>query len=126
MLRNVRGFGIPAVMKWTAAGAASALILGWMADPAFAGQAPLTDPAFLNIGLSCRWDDRCMTTQRKAMTRALGYVRNARPSAWRVQLCNRNARRGYQRVDWVGFDHCIRNDALSRAVVRDARRRSRR
>lgn len=109
-------------MKWAATGALSALILGWIAAPA-AAQAPLGDPAFLNIGLSCRWDDRCMTSQRKAMARALSYVRDRKPPAWRVQLCNRNARRGYGRVDWVGFDHCIRNEALSKAVARDARRR---
>jgi hypothetical protein len=120
-----RASGISAAMKWTAAGAATALILAWIAAPALAEQAPLTDPAFLNIGLSCRWDTRCMTVQRKAMVRSLAYVRNARPSAWRVQLCNRNARRGYSRVDWVGFDHCIRNVALSRAVARDVRRRAR-
>jgi hypothetical protein len=103
-------FGIPARMKWTAA--AAALILSWIAAPAAAEPPPLSDPAFLNIGLSCRWDMKCIDVQRKAMKRALGYVRKARPPAWRVQLCNRNASRGYQRVDWVGFDHCIRNAAL--------------
>jgi hypothetical protein len=113
-------------MKWTAAAAITALILCLDAVPARADPAPLSDPAFLNIGLGCRWDDRCMTAQRKAMVHALSYVRNAQPSAVRVQVCNRNARRGYQRVDWVGFDHCIRNQRLSRAVTADARRRSRR
>jgi hypothetical protein len=117
-------FGIPVGMKWTAA-AAPALILSWITVPSRA-QAPLSNPAILNIGLVCRWDDHCMTVQRKAMTHALGYVRHERPPASRVQLCNRNARRGYQRVDWIGFDHCIRNQRLGRAAAADARRKSHR
>ena len=105
------GFGISRAMKWIAATAA-ALVVCCITAPAAAGLSPLNDPGFLNIGLSCRWDNRCMSTQRKAMKRALGYVRKMQPAAWRVQLCNRNAGRGYQRVDWVGFDHCIRNETL--------------
>lgn len=106
-------------MKWTAA-AAAALILCCVAARARAS-VPLNNPGLLNIGLSCRWEQRCMTTQRKAMQKALDYVRKARPPAWRVQLCNRNASRGYQRVDWIGFDHCIRNTALRPAPVRPVR-----
>jgi len=119
------GFGIFRRMKWSVAAAASALILSGLARPSHADPAPLSNPAFLNIGLSCEWDDHCMTVQRRAMGHALGYVHRTRPPAWRVQLCNRNARRGYQRVDWVGFDHCIHNQQLSRAVAADARRRLR-
>lgn len=110
-------------MRWTTA-AASALILCCCLGGPSPAAPPLDNPAFLNIGLGCRWDDRCMTAQSKAMTRALAYVRHAQPSAWRVQLCNRNAKRGYNRVDWIGFDHCIRNQQLSRAVANDARRRA--
>jgi len=104
-------------MKWTAA-AAAALIFCCMAARARAERAPLNNPALLNIGLSCRWEQKCMSVQRKAMKRGLAYVRKARPPAWRVQLCNRNASRGYQRVDWVGFDHCIRNQSLRPAPPR--------
>jgi len=111
-------------MKWTAA-AAAALILCSVDAAARAAHPPLNNPALLNIGLSCRWDMKCMGGQRKAMNRALGYVRKARPPAWRIQLCNRNAGRGYQRVDWVGFDHCIRNSAL-RPTVPAARRQPKR
>ncbi|MBV9527707.1 hypothetical protein [Sphingomonas sp.] len=111
-------------MKWTAA-ATPALILWSLAAPPGATAAPLGDAAFLNIGLACRWDDQCMTMQRKAMAHAVGYVRQTKPAAWRIQLCNRNARRAYGRVDWVGFDHCIHNERLSRAVANDARRRAR-
>lgn len=105
------GFGIPRAMKWIAA-AAAALVMCCVTAPAAAGLSPLNDPGFLNIGLSCRWETHCMSTQRKAMKRALGYVRKKQPPAWRVQLCNHNANRGFQRVDWVGFDHCIRNETL--------------
>jgi hypothetical protein len=109
-------------MKWTAA-AAAAIILCSVAASARAERPPLNSPALLNIGLSCRWDMKCMSAQRKAMKRALGYVGKARPPAWRVQLCNRNAGRGYQRVDWVGFDHCIRNSALRPPVARQQPKR---
>ena len=102
-------------MKWTAA-AAAGLILCCIAATARAERPLLNNPALLNIGLSCRWDTHCMTVQRKAMKRALAYVRKARPPSWRVQLCNRNASRGYQRVDWLGFDHCIRNKELRPAT----------
>jgi hypothetical protein len=70
------------------------------------------DPVALNIGINCQWQSRCMTQQRAAMKRALSYVEKYRPPQWRVHLCNRNAARGGDRVDWVGFDHCIQNAAL--------------
>jgi len=114
------GLAFTPAMKWTAA-AAAALILLCITSSARANSVPLNNPALLNIGLSCRWEQACMTVQRKAMKRALGYVRKAKPPAWRVQLCNRNASRGYQRVDWIGFDHCIRNAALRPAPARPPR-----
>jgi hypothetical protein len=73
---------------------------------------PLYNPVLLNIGMVCRWEARCMYRQEDAMKRALKYVRKKNPPNWRIQLCNRNARRGSQRVDWIGFEHCIRNQAL--------------
>lgn len=73
---------------------------------------PLYDPVLLNIGMVCRWDNRCIERQKSAMKRALKYVAKMRPASWRVQLCNRNAARGRLRVDWIGYDNCIRNAAL--------------
>ena len=73
---------------------------------------PLGDPVSLNIGINCQWQQACMKTQSKAMKRALNYVRKTQPPPWRVQLCNRNAGRQRVRVDWVGFDNCIRNATL--------------
>jgi hypothetical protein len=78
--------------------------------------AVLHDPVALNIGVNCQWQTRCMAQQRSAMKRALKYVAKARPPQWRIQLCNRNASRGGNRVDWVGYDHCIRNSALRQPV----------
>jgi hypothetical protein len=97
-------------MRWILGAAAACLVL-----PTSVGaqaRAILHDPVALNIGVNCQWQSDCMSQQRSAMKRALGYVAKHRPPHWRVQLCNRNAaRRGY-RVDWVGFDHCIRNARL--------------
>jgi hypothetical protein len=75
---------------------------------------PLHDPTLLNIGINCRWESRCMRLQRKAMHHALTYISKAKPPTLRIQRCNRNAARGRSRIDWVGFDHCIRNGKMGR------------
>jgi len=100
-------------MRW-------AYILGAMLTAADSGAAaarvatppPLYDPVLLNRGLVCRWEARCMGKQEDAMKRALKYVRKKNPPSWRVALCNRNASRGQARIDWVGFNGCIRNTKL--------------
>ena len=74
--------------------------------------APLYDPVALNVGISCHWQRSCEQRQLQAMGRARSYVAMARPPVWRIQVCNRNARRGTARVDWIGFDNCIRNTHL--------------
>jgi hypothetical protein len=76
----------------------------------------LYDAVALNIGVNCQWQSRCMVQQRSAMKRSLAFVSKARPPRWRVQLCNRNAGRSGYRMDWVGFDHCIRNETLRPAA----------
>ena len=85
--------------------------------------AVLHDPVALNIGVNCQWQTHCMDQQRSAMKRALAFVAKAQPPQWRIQLCNRNARRGGNRVDWVGFDHCIRNSNLRPTYARKALKR---
>jgi hypothetical protein len=89
---------------------------------------PLRDPVTLNIGFVCQWQPRCMAQQQKAMKRALKFVRKEQPPAWRIQQCNKNAVRNRFRIDWVGFDNCMRNAALrpipARIIV--TRKRSRR
>jgi hypothetical protein len=82
--------------------------LAWPAS----AHAPIADASALNIGLNCQWQQNCIRRHQGAKKRALKFVQKYNPPAWRVELCNRNAGRGRQRVDWVGFDHCIRNLAL--------------
>ena len=84
---------------------------------------PLYDPVLLNIGLVCRWDNRCIERQKNAMKRATKYVAKYRPPLWRVQQCNRNAGRGGPRVDWIGYDNCIRNAALRPTPPRRVQKR---
>ena len=83
----------------------------------------LHDAVALNIGVNCQWQARCMAQQRRAMGQALSYIAKARPPQWRVQLCNHNASRGGNRVDWIGLDHCIRNARLKAPAPTRGRRR---
>jgi hypothetical protein len=73
---------------------------------------PLYDPVILNIGLNCQWQLHCMSDQRQAMQHALKYVSKYHPPLWRIHQCNRNASRSRWRVDWSGFNNCVRNAAL--------------
>lgn len=104
-------------MRW---GIIAAVILSATGSAAVAGPStappPLFDPVILNVGFVCRWEARCMDRQKDSMKSALKYVRKRNPPAWRIQMCNRNAGRKGQRVDWVGFDHCIRNELLRPAA----------
>jgi hypothetical protein len=73
---------------------------------------PLNDPVLLNIGVVCQWQHRCIGAQQKAMKSALSYVKK-HPAAWKVEVCNRNAGRNGTRKDWIGFNNCIRNPAIT-------------
>jgi hypothetical protein len=73
---------------------------------------PLYDPVRLNIGINCQWQKRCMDQHERAMRHALKYVAKYHPPLWRVQQCNRNASRYRERVDWIGFNNCVRNAAV--------------
>ena len=74
--------------------------------------APLYDPVSLNIGINCQWQQSCQRRQMKALSKARKYIAATNPPLWRIHMCNRNARRGTARLDWVGFDSCIRNTRL--------------
>lgn len=74
--------------------------------------APIKNPALLNMGFVCKWQDRCIRRQQQAMNRSIRYVKRAAVPAWKIRLCNRNSARGGTRKDWIGFDNCIRNPAL--------------
>jgi hypothetical protein len=96
-----------------AVGFGPALILLLPTQSVFA-TTPLHDPVSLNIGFNCRWEARCMKLQRNAMKRALEYVAKRRPTPAKIHRCNRSAARAGARVDWIGFNHCIRNPATGR------------
>ena len=74
--------------------------------------APIYDPVVLNIGVNCQWQPHCQRLQHGAMKDAAQYIAREHPPLWRIQLCNKNARRGAARIDWVGFNNCIRNNSL--------------
>ena len=90
--------------------------------PQARAMAPLYDPVILNIGINCQWQQSCEQRQRSAMMHAAQFIAAAHPPLWRIHLCNRNARRGPARVDWVGFNGCIRNSNLSPSPHRRRRR----
>ena len=106
--------------------AAGILAAATAASGAQAGSpAPLYDPVILNIGVVCRWNAHCMDQQKDAMNRALKFVRKKDPPNWRIQLCNKNAGKRGPRVDWIGFDNCIRNVTLAPLPPRPAPRTTR-
>jgi hypothetical protein len=110
-------------MRWIPAAAAAFAIFPATAQ---ADRRPmLYDAVALNIGVNCQWQAYCMKQQRTAMKHALGYVSAEKPPQWKIHLCNRNASRGGVRVDWIGYNHCIRNLALKPPQSR-SRKRSRR
>lgn len=78
------------------------------------GVAPLYDPVALNVGVNCQWQRSCERRQLGAMADAREFIASAHPPLWRIHLCNRNAARATARIDWVGFDNCIRNFRLKR------------
>jgi hypothetical protein len=100
-------------MKWTLG---AALLLTAIPAGSTSRRPILYDPVALNIGVACQWQGACMTKQRAAMVSALDYVARKKPPQSLVHLCNRNASRGGGRVDWIGYDHCIRNPKLKRRV----------
>jgi hypothetical protein len=108
-----------AFMKW---GFAAALVALSSAAMAAQAAAPLYDTVGLNIGFNCRWQQSCIAEQQRAMKHSLVYVKKRQPPVWRLHLCNRNASRGRNRVDWVGFNNCIRNASLG-PPRRSARKR---
>lgn len=95
-------------MLWIAVGVAAMLA---MSGTAFAA-APIYDPVMLNIGVNCQWQKHCISKQRRAMESARKYIEKRNPPLWRIHVCNRNAARSPERVDWIGFNNCIRNRAL--------------
>lgn len=74
---------------------------------------PIKDST-VRIGLLCRWETTCVQRQRHAMAAALQFVRKKAPPRQKIHVCNRNSSRGTDRVDWIGFNNCIRNPRIGR------------
>ena len=91
----------------------AAFAFGAAGGQAQARAAPLHDPVLLNIGIVCKWNSGCIARQQRAMKSALAYVKTHR-AAWKVELCNRNSGRNGTRMDWIGFNNCIRNKRIGR------------
>jgi hypothetical protein len=97
-------------MRWAIVAGAALVTLP--VGSAAVARPPLSDPVTLNIGFVCQWQQRCMDQQKGAMKRSLKLVRKYQPPTWRIEMCNRNAARNRFRVDWIGFENCIRNTML--------------
>jgi len=80
--------------------------------------APIYDPMTLNIGINCQWQQSCQRKQTRAMNDARKFIAAYDVPLWRIHLCNKNARRGTARLDWIGFNACIRNPQLAPPPVR--------
>lgn len=91
---------------------AAIALIAWAGDGH--AVAPLYDPVILNVGINCQWQRSCERRQLKAMSSAHAFIARSHPPLWRIQLCNKNARRSIARIDWVGFDDCLRNARLAR------------
>lgn len=89
-------------------------LVALVVSAAASAQVRRAHPVIQNIGTLCKWQKACIAKQQHSMQRALSYVAVNRPASWRVHLCNRNASRARNKVDWVGFDACIRNKKLKR------------
>jgi hypothetical protein len=83
--------------------------------------APIYDPMTLNIGINCHWQQSCQRKQANAMNDARKFIDVYQIPLWRIHLCNKNARRGPARLDWIGFNACIRNPQLAPTPVRPRR-----
>ncbi len=100
---------IPEAMGRKVAIAAFALLASPVEGHALA---PLYDPVVLNVGINCQWQRTCERRQLNAMNDSRRFIARAHPPLWRIHLCNRNAARSATRIDWVGFNSCIRNPGL--------------
>ena len=89
---------------------AAVLLLGEAAPSA--SRAPLQDRVALNIGINCRWEQQCIRSQQFGMRGAAQYIERYDPPLWRIHQCKRNAWRKGNRLDWTGFNNCVRNAAF--------------
>ena len=87
--------------------AIAVLMLG--SSGALAAKPGVVHPVVRNISTLCKGDKACIQRQWKGMQSAFAYMRAKRPPIWKIEQCNRNASRQRNRVDWLGFNNCVRN-----------------
>ena len=85
------------------------LVLGLAAAGAEAQRAPPIHPVVRNINLLCKSQSGCVQRQWRSMQAAFAFMRAKRPPVWKIEQCNRNAAKQRSRIDWIGFNNCIRN-----------------
>ena len=81
---------------------------------AHAANPSVVHPVYRNIASICGGQKSCIDRQWRGMQRAFAYMRNKGVPVWKIDVCNRNATRKSRRIDWIGFDNCIRNTKLRR------------
>ncbi len=79
------------------------------AAPATAQRAPPVHPVVRNINLVCNSQSSCVQRQWRSMQAAFSFMRAKRLPVWKIEQCNRNAAKQRTRIDWIGFNNCIRN-----------------
>ncbi len=87
----------------------AALLLGLAAAGAEAQRAPPIHPVVRNINLLCKSQSSCVQRQWRSMQAAFAFMRARQLPVWKIELCNRNAAKQRSRIDWIGFNNCIRN-----------------
>ncbi len=101
------------MMRWIAP-----LMLGLAtAGVADAARGPAVHPVVRNINLLCGSQSACVQRQWRSMQNAFAFMRTKRPPVWKIEQCNRNAAKQRSRIDWIGFDNCIRNPKVKAPKV---------
>ena len=98
-------WAVIAMLGWSAAGAAVPTRVG------------VIHPVVRNINLLCKSQSSCTQRQWRAMQNAFAFMREKRPPVWKIEQCNRNAAKQRSRIDWIGFNNCIRNPKIKAPIA---------
>ena len=94
------------------------LTIGWAAAGAAVVPPPgAIHPVVRTINLLCKSQSSCTQRQWRAMQSAFSFMREKRPPVWKIEQCNRNAAKQRSRIDWIGFNNCIRNPKVKAPVA---------
>ena len=82
-----------------------------------ARRVPAIHPVVRNINLLCKSQSACVQRQWRAMQNAFAFMRAKRLPVWKIEQCNLNAAKQRTRIDWIGFNNCIRNPKVRPKVA---------